>query len=251
MATPATTTPTTAADNSSTTTTPSTPTANNYHSLFLKYITPNTLPFKTGSSEGLLNQCALFARMFVSFSSFSTDPTPLSKKDIKLEKKLLKLTEAPKSKEEKKAAKDASKEEKKKSKDEKKKVKEDKKKVKVEQKTAKDYAKDKDEVRATAESIKTVRGIIDSMDNSISLYAPCMQFVKCPEGPAGLECKVLKESSIAQLKAEACWSSYLNSMLRCQEKGNGKCVTKNLGLARTCKNITGKSNFTFFDLDGY
>ncbi|GAM25905.1 hypothetical protein SAMD00019534_090800 [Acytostelium subglobosum LB1] len=293
------------APQSAETTTPAAiaPNADYDRSLLQKFIGQSSL-----LKDGVLGQCAMFAKMMVTFSSIgSFEPAQLSAKQLKGElaefgvtdskkdkkkdkgdkkdkkdkkkdkgdkkdkkdkgdkkdkkdkkdkgdkkdkkdkkdkgdkkekKEKKEKSDKEKAKDEKKALKKQDKEEKKGKKNKDKDDKKDKKKQEKEEKK-----KEKKEIGLTERVITQTRALLDD-DKSLGLLAPCMQLIKCPSGQDEAECKRIKELSIKQLKSEICYSQFLTNLLECQKSGGKNCVTRNIGLAYTCRNITGKTGLS-------
>lgn len=74
---------------------------------------------------------------------------------------------------------------------------------------------------------------------SLSVFAPCMTFVKCPYGPEGEECTALKKAALSALSADRCWFRYMEELSQCKaEKGNKDCVKRLSAQEQACNNHT-------------
>jgi len=72
--------------------------------------------------------------------------------------------------------------------------------------------------------------------DSLSVFAPCMTFVKCPYGPEGEECTALKKAALSAINADRCWFNYMEELTRCKAEKGKDCVKRLSALEQTCAN---------------
>jgi len=117
------------------------------------------------------------------------------------------------------------------------------KKEKREKKDKKDNGEDKkgkDSKNKENDPTYKLHSIRDSLlrrgEEGLSVFAPCMTFVKCPYGPEGEECSALKKAAISALNADRCWFRYMEELSQCQANKGKDCIKRLSELEQTCKN---------------